>query len=80
MDIETLKLQLEQARQGRIEAAEEKRITADRLLERNLRPQLRNILLENLALIKQLDLRLNDLEIQYESLIECNLFHARCKQ
>jgi hypothetical protein len=61
MDIETLNLHLDQARRSRIESAEEKRLIADRLLDRGLYSKLRIILLESLALIIQLDLRLNDL-------------------
>jgi hypothetical protein len=36
MDIETLNLHLDQARRSRIESAEEKRLIADRLLDRGL--------------------------------------------
>jgi hypothetical protein len=80
MDIETLKSRLEYAKRSRIESAEEKKLIADKLLDKKLDPELRTILLESLALIIQLDLRLNDLEIQYERLIECRLFHAQYRQ
>lgn len=75
MDIEILRLRLEEVQQEKVNVAEEKRATAEKLLEIGLESEVRTILLENSNLLVQRDMALNDLKAQYEKLIECRLFH-----
>ena len=50
---------------------EEKRKTADRLLEQVLAQKFKEALLSNLALLLQLEKKLHELELQYVCLIQC---------
>jgi len=70
------RFRLEEVKHDQAPIIEEKRKTADRLLEHGLTQELKEALLSKLALLLQLDQKLHELEMQYVCLIQCGQ-HAK---
>jgi uncharacterized protein YpiB (UPF0302 family) len=65
------RFRLEEVKHDQAPIIEEKRKTADRLLEQGLTQELKEALLSNLDLLLQLDQKLLELDMQYMCLIQC---------